>query len=380
MKENTNGQEMMEHVGFKARIMEAERLSGNTIHGLPPGTPMTVYPLEALPGAPEDWVRKAGSYVIPISTTKAMWFDWTMNDPLNTAVIPSVKGMNPITGKKLDDLALEQYIDKCPVHGKTFKDGLYCEECDYRWPSQNYVASPNILWLDGFRSADGQVRQFFFTEDEKRDIVSLVIGKENTVPAFGFAFYEPEKRREPPPGSPLRGCSGMTGGLTFGSNLKHYLPQYYSPLHTPQNWDFTTTDYYVSNSTTGGLVGSSETASKALFQSNLADEPKFLCSTTGERRKGREIVSQDCASHEDLDRDRRAHLERAKKDVSVGAGAIINQGLAQDPLACKDWKKEPSALIRLYFVFPEQFKAIVKSGIRDLNGKKDGFLAGMPVG
>jgi hypothetical protein len=363
---------------FSAALMRAPRLVGGGVHGLPTGSPITTFPVDALPGAPSDWVKGAGSYACPVDMDWGLWFSWTCNDPLNTAVVPSVKGMNPITGKKLEDVAIEQYKDKCPVHDKAFKDGLYCEECDYRWPPQNYVASPNVLWWDGFRSGDGQVRQFVFSEEERRDIASIMMGKESTVPAFGFAFYEPEKRREPPLSSPLSGMSFSSKKLGFRNAVYVSMPTYYSPGNTPQNWTLPCSngdslDYYYSSnsSTTGGPIGSS-----------LADKPKVLCSTSRECTKMKEIVSRDCANDNAAEGlvEEVINPERTKKDVSVGAGAIIGQGLAQDPLACKDWKKEPSALIRLYFVFPEQFRDILKAGIRDLSGKKDGFLAGMPVG
>jgi hypothetical protein len=52
------------------------------------------------------------------------------------------------------------------------------------------VSNPDTLWWDGFFHNDGTVRQFFFTEEVKRDVASIIMGEENTVPAFGFAFYK----------------------------------------------------------------------------------------------------------------------------------------------------------------------------------------------
>jgi hypothetical protein len=46
-----------------------------------------------------------------------------------------------------------------------------------------------------------------------------------------------------------------------------------------------------------------------------------------------------------------------------------------------DWKDEPSAVIRLYFVFRKKFEKIVKNGgLVDLDGNKEGYLKGLPVG
>jgi len=104
----------MEHSGYKAKLMEAQKLIDNGHeHSLPPGESMCVIPIHCLPACPEGWVKEAGSYVVPVDVDKGIWFDWTMNDN-NTAIVPSVKGMNPITGDKLEGMVLEQYRDKCP--------------------------------------------------------------------------------------------------------------------------------------------------------------------------------------------------------------------------------------------------------------------------
>jgi hypothetical protein len=34
---------LMEYKGYKAQIMEAERLTGDYVHGLPPGSPLEVF-------------------------------------------------------------------------------------------------------------------------------------------------------------------------------------------------------------------------------------------------------------------------------------------------------------------------------------------------
>ena len=129
---------VMTNNGFFARLMKAPKLSGSGTHALPPGQSIPVYPVDAFLDAPSNWVKGAGSYVCPVESEWGLWFDWTMNDQPNTAVIPSVKDMNPITGQKIEGLALERYTNKCPIHGKAFKgDDRLCEECGYNWPPQN---------------------------------------------------------------------------------------------------------------------------------------------------------------------------------------------------------------------------------------------------
>ena len=94
----------MEHSGYKAKIMEAERLEDNgSEHGLPPGNAMRVIPIHCLPACPDSWVKESGSYIIPIEVDKGIWFDWTMNNR-SSGVVPSIKGMNPITGRKIEEI------------------------------------------------------------------------------------------------------------------------------------------------------------------------------------------------------------------------------------------------------------------------------------
>ena len=184
----------MSYKGFKAQVMEAIRLTGDQVHRLPPGTALSVYPVDAFVKAPENWMKGPGVFVVPVRPNRGLWFNWRMNSEVNTGIIPTVKGCNPVTGLQTTGFHLEKYENKCPKHGVKFMAERYCPECKYNWPDRNFI-SMSPLWWDGFRAEDGTVRQFFFTEDELRDIATHMIGKENTVPAFGFAFYTPKEPR-----------------------------------------------------------------------------------------------------------------------------------------------------------------------------------------
>ncbi len=73
-------------------------------------------------------------------------------------------------------------------------------------------------------------------------------------------------------------------------------------------------------------------------------------------------------------------LEKAK-EVSIGAGAVIDQALAVDTRPLADYHSEPQALMRIYFVFEPQLKEIIsKGGIQKIEGKKKGFLHEVKVG
>ena len=120
--------------GFKARIMEADRLTGTQSFALPPGKPLPVYKVSSFKKRPDTWMDVEGSVVVPVKSDKGLWFDWTLNDAENTAILPSVKGCNPLTGQQINGFTLESYKNKCPVHGIDLDDKLHCSECGFDWP------------------------------------------------------------------------------------------------------------------------------------------------------------------------------------------------------------------------------------------------------
>lgn len=352
---------VLEYSGYKARIMEAELLKGKHRHGLPPGMAIDCIPLACLPGCPENWVRQNGSYVVPVKADKGLWFDWTLNDEFTTAVIPSVKGMNPITGMKIESLAMEQYRDKCPIHDVSLTHGNFCEKCGFNFPHQNYVHGVGQkLWLDGFIQPDGTVRQFYFTEDELRDVASHVIGKENTVPAFGFAFYRYMKEVVRPvetyrtsgyfkckssPGAATKGTTTTDWG-TVGSDW------------VPYDWKKCTLT--ISNPYKVKCMSLNSTVQESVCYS--ADTIKVLS-----EEEGRALRPQ--------------FYEQAQKEVSIGAGSLITQSVTVDMRPLEDYHKEPQAVMRIYFVFEPQLLEIVeRGGIKKIESSTEGYLKGVPVG
>ena len=365
----------MHYKGFKANLMRTVKLRDNGYkHGLPPGTPVPTYPVQALPGCPEEWIRESGSYVCPVDTDWGLWFNWTQNDALRTAVLASVKGMDPVTGRKLENLRLERYVERCPVHDCDFVGDKLCEKCGYKWPAQNYVAAPNTLWWDGFRQSDGSVRQFFFSADDAKDIASLVIGKENTVPAFGFAFYNvTDKWIQENPNVTSRGnysisstSSSKSPGIVLCS------------AGTPKG--------FYAKGPKGSSAGGQSVAipdSVQLISGGLDEFTEFDDACEVEVKTSLNFVAPAEQKTSGILRgmSRAQPKPKKSKSVSVGAGAEILQDVVPDSKPFDAWKTEPAGLIRLYFVFEEQFKEIVlKGGVKDLEGKKAGYLEGLPVG
>jgi len=359
---------IMEYLGFKARIMKARRLSGSGVHGLPPGTPIEVFAVDEFEVPLDHWVKGAGNYVVPVDSDWGLWFDWTMNDQMNTAVLPSIKGMNPITGQRTNGFSLERYETKCPVHDEVFKEGMLCEKCGFKWPYQNYITHPNILWWDGFRTDDGKVRQFFFTEELAKSIPELVIGKEDTVPAFGFAFFRSKIERE------TKTSGGIICPPLYESQPAH---TYYSNSSVPCGASVSGEVSY--GSTVFGEQNIFDTLaelkrSKMSVRSSSSIGLGIPCPT--KKLELRELLNQDRSFEVDQERP----VKKRTSEVGVGAGAEISQGLQIDALKVTDWEEKPSSVMRLYFVFVEQFEEIRAKGMKNLSGIPEGYLSGLPVG
>jgi hypothetical protein len=380
----------MEYKGYKARVMEAERLVGDRVFELPPGQPLTVYPADSFKSYPKNWMKGPGVFIISVKPNKGLWFDWRGNDENNTAIIPTVKGCNPITGLQTTGFHLERYDTKCPKHGCDFESHRFCPECGYKWPDRGYV-SGSPLWWDGWVS-EGAIRQFFFTEEMMRDVATHMIGKENTVPAFGFAFYSPKVPRQ-------------TYITTRGIHEVKYMSQPVPSVNLV---------YYSSTgSATLNSISSPPSFNKELRKGLLRSSSKSSCSLDSLSSAGGQSV-ESCigASMEEgldgfLGRDRAmlrdsdyeketlnessanmaegcsADQERCstpQKEVSVGAGAKINQKLPIDTYPVDSWKDTPDAVMTIYFVFQEEFEDMAAGGFKDFKDCKEGMLNGLPVG
>jgi len=365
----------MELAGFKARIMEAERLTGNDIFGLPPGIPLEIYYSDQFKKWPKNYIDKA--FLVPVRPNKGLWFDWTLCAAANTAVLPTVKGCNPITGLQTSGFHLERYDTKCPKHGCDFIGDRYCPECAYKWPAQNY-ACVSPLWWDGFRSDDGTVRQFFFTEDELRDVATALIGLENTVPAFGFAFYKPKVPRPPvnhiyhSPGMFEVKCSSWSY-TNSGSEASTYL--YSSAIDDSSALRGMKKMRGISGKLSGGYP--TPDSSQALYCASAMSDTSGVPMACAAGPAEMDLLGEvDCKRGFSAERGE----PKVVKEVSVGAGSKINQALAADPHPLDSWCDTPEAVMTIYFVFQEKFEELKAGGMRDLEGKKEGMLSGVPVG
>ena len=388
----------MEHNGYKAQIMQAPRLTGKSAHELPPGTPIDCYNVDQFLEPLPSWLKGPGNYVVPVEKDWAIWMDWTMNDEMNTAVVPTCKGMNPITGKRTNGVELETYNNKCPIHEIYFEGVRFCKECGYKWAPQNYIASGNRLWLDGWLDTKtGVVRQFVFTEDLSFSVPEQVIGKDDTVPAFGFAFYRTKVHRNPK--ERVRDVHHYHNQLLWWNNPYYYYGNYYGSMSTffndkitsgtvgvafGYNGDSTQYKVKVMNTLRSASAGISGGVSASIVNSSgtvIGTSGVMYCSSnssesnsmtyTGSDNKGSAQSMADNFDYEPLS----SKVENV--EVGVGAGAEIKQNIEQDTLSLSDWKETPDSIIRVNFIFVEQFEQLKAKGMKDLSGSNLGWMNGV---
>lgn len=163
-------------------------------HGrsLAPYASQGVFPVADFKEAPKSWPRalnpKEASYFVPVTSEHEMWFDFNAlsRHTHYAAVVVTVQRVNALSARKADHIYLEQYKTVCPNHNIPFEADRYCPECGYKWPAQNYItnAAPGVdggFWLDGWRSQDGEIRQFVFADVEKGlGVAQQLIGDERT--------------------------------------------------------------------------------------------------------------------------------------------------------------------------------------------------------
>lgn len=136
------------------------------------------------------------------------------------ALVPSVQGVNAVTGQPIDAVRLEQYAMQCPVHQAAFASDRFCASCGFKWPHQNYITnaagsgSQSEFWIDGWRTRDGKIRQFVFSAaGEGLGVAEQVLGERRAL-GIGFAIY---LSKDPKPVQPRRILRGGDPEASLGS-------------------------------------------------------------------------------------------------------------------------------------------------------------------
>jgi hypothetical protein len=137
------------------------------------------------------------------------------------AFLPSVKGVNPLTGgMATEELRSFGRGTLCPVdpeHGLLKKEG-WCAKCSFHWPPTNFVhTSKGQTSLMGWRDGKDKIRKFVVAEKDFEDIAAHLQGGDSVSAAIGFRVFQ---------GSPLGSAfcyasstSSHWGSLTGGIGI-----------------------------------------------------------------------------------------------------------------------------------------------------------------
>lgn len=359
---NVNGLKCTLHLPQVVR-RQFDAQGNERVAGLPPGNARPAFAVDEYPASPDSWMHgssKASSYFVPVVAERGMWLDFTNNrgHTHDVAVVVSVQGINPLTGQKSDPIRMEQYRHKCPIHGTEFGQDLFCKECGYKWHPQNYVASTGSmpLWIDGFRTEDGVVRQWYFTEEECKGIAHQVIG-DDKVYAIGIAFYLSKEAKPRPKYRGTRSFLSAGGGGLESMMMPKGIGA--SKLGSPSYGAAMPASY-------GGSDDFELLASCSLS----AAMPAGSTMDSLEVPESMELLG---GSLESL----KADIEETQTKLEIGAGAKIDQQISRDPKNLDYWEDEPAGFIYINYCDVATAQRILGAGKRQ--EKSEGFLSGLEI-
>lgn len=337
-----SGEYHMECNGLNVGFNMVEALSGDAVFSLPPYGPRPGYLVDEYPACPDNWLRSFGklnSYFVPIQMNKGMWLDFNGNWRHNheVAIVVSIQGINALTGLPTSNESLEQYHDRCPKCDEIFGPNRLCKSCNITWPKQNYIATTTTeagrLWIDGFRTIDGMVRQYIFNEKTSRGVANNILGEERVF-AIGIAFFLSKNPK------PVR--TPMVKTRSIGP--------VFEKLGNKSASDYGFVECrYVSPSAPSFSVNQSECTLSTFSESNT---PRSI-----------ETVNPI-----------------KSKNVDIAAGAKIEQKFRDDPNSLEFWNSEPEGIICINYCLEEEVEKIIAQGKINMKGHEDGFLQKIPVG
>jgi len=365
---------LMRNNGYAVGFNMPASLEGEATHGLPPYAKRMPYLVDEYPACPKNWLRSEGkikSYFVPVIEGNGMWLDFNENNnkPNHVAIVISVQGVNPITGLPCENAQLEQYIEECPKHKIKFGPDRYCKKCDYKWPKQNYICTTgtpnNYLWLDGFRAADGIVRQYILTAEKMKGVASNIIGKDR-VYAIGISFFLSKGKR------PIKQENNFLRGVWYSS--------------AGGTWVNPGTNIYDGNDSlsTAGMQGYNSSLTKGLDELGEAKRGGGTGTISCYSASAPNGTSKSSKSFADTT----GTFKTSKKSSSpirttkleIGAGAKINQLVYDDPEKLDYWHDDPESIICVNYCTEIDIKKIIEGGKIDISGHAEGFLQNIPVG
>ena len=353
---------------------------------LPDYAPMNVYSVDEYSACPNNWKHGsdiASSYFASLKEDWALWLDFNecFNHTHDVAIVLSVQGINPITGQTMignNPLRLEQYYRNCPIHNKKFEQEYFCEECGFKWPGQNYIATTGtpfgMFWIDGFRAPDGKVRQYIITAEKMRGVAAQIMDNpDDRVFAIGMAFYLSKVKKPEIPKNIKKTISSEqinsyktnfkdTDSINdFKKAINIFIKERQDsrslhsifPLNTFSRWN------------ERGYINNVKAMASHAYESSTDNDIVFASSIDSTNLLGS------------------LHSEAAEpvtpvKNLEVGAGALVNQMIYDDPKSIEYWDDHPIGTIYFNYCDEKTLKKILDAGKRA--DKKDGFMNGIQVG
>lgn len=329
--------ELLQKPGVRMHVHMPNAVVGRWENGeevgnrLPPFAPIKAHCVDDYPNLPADWARsddEMRSYVIGLTPGKGMWFDFRelMSLDHDMAVRLSVQGICALTGHPTDvenggdGMHLIQFRNNCLRHPDVaFGPDRFCAACGNKWPKQNYLSTtcsdPRhgvVMWIDGFRATDGKVRQYLVTRDASQGVAFQLLGERRTF-HHEVALYEGVHPKPP--------SSRFPGGYMLESAA--------GPPHS------------FGGGMTKGIGGGAFRGTTRGFDASASPM-------------------------------RSAQVER----LEIGAGAIINQTIGDDPNPIEYWKPRPVGRFRIYYMNAQQLSPILAAGRADAQ-RREGFLGGI---
>jgi len=370
--------------GFSCGLNMPDALEGEKRFRLPPYAKRMPFLVDEYPACPKTWMRSEGkikSYFVSVEEGKGMWLDFNNNEygqGHHVAVVVSIQGINPITGLPCKDAQLEQYIEECPKHKKKFGPDRFCEKCGYKWPKQNYLCTTGTpsgsFWLlDGFKTAEGVVRQYILTQEKLKGVASNLIGNDRVF-AIGVSFFLSKEKR-PQQRTVIRSTINYTSPIVYGS------PQLFSPVPTPDcPYPICSPDTSMGDISMGNWDQKPYHEGSTCFLSTTDDDEASLSYSDSGSTK---ICASSAAggASGSLARNITSPLRQVStKKLEVGAGAEISQIVYNDPEKLEYWHNDPEAIICVNYCIEKDAIKIIEGGYKPIKSHPEGFLKNVPVG
>lgn len=373
--------EIMTINGCHAGINLPPAPKGEQLHQLPPYLSQTVYSVDDYE-CPENWMHGSGlaaSYFLGVEPGRHLWLDFNSNwyHTNHVAIVLSVQGINPVTGKQGKALRLEQYREKCPEHDIAFGADRFCEKCGYKWPSQNYLSTTctpqGMFWIDGWRTDGGRVRGFLITEETMKGVAAQIIGDERVF-AIGIAFY---LSKEAKPVAPIHHSISpkymASPDQSYGYGVE--ISAKYEPYSKSgyNSWDLSVHDQCIGSSSLSldsdcSLEGGVSYAVPPPMSDKKSGKARSMTGSVLRSTKSGGAGGSSCKP------------AAVPKVLEIGAGENITQELSYfDPNTLDFYQDQPTGLIYINYCDNTQFRRIL-GGKKSKAVKSDGPLSGLNVG